>query len=184
MQYGKLVKHLGFKIRTFGRIRRFLSTKAATMVYKSTILPILDYNDYFQFLWNADKVHKLQKLQNWALRIVFYNKMPRLSEDELHTEAGLEVLTIRRISHLLCLMYYRSKNEELLDNRALPTRQFDKVKFKTITPDVKKAFKSPNYLGAKLWDLLPIDTQKAASIYSFKNKIAQHARAGLFRNIR
>ena len=57
-QYTKLLQTLGQKIRTFGKIRRFLTEieKAALTVYRSTILPIIDYNDHFQVLWNADKL--------------------------------------------------------------------------------------------------------------------------------
>ena len=164
-QYNKLMRNLGFKIKTFGKIRRFLTIKAALMVYKSTILPIIDYNDYFQFLWNSDKVHRLQKMQNWSLRIVYNNVQPRLDETGLHAEAGLELLETRRIKHLLNSMYFRSKNPVLLDDRNLPTRLFDKVKFKVIKPNVKKAFRSPNYLGAQYWDKLPRDTQVANTIH-------------------
>ena len=70
-QHTHLAKSLGFKLKMFGKIRRFLTTKAAMMVYKSTILPIIDYNDHFQLLWNADQVQKLQKFQNWGLRSLF-----------------------------------------------------------------------------------------------------------------
>ena len=181
-QYDKLTKHLGFKIRTFGKIRRYLNTRAALMVYKSTILPIIDYNDYFQFLWNGNKTHRLQKFQNWALRVVFSEVQPRLNEGELHLAAGLDLLSTRRINHLLFLMYNRSKNPDLLDNRDLPTRQFDKVKFKVINPNIKKAFKLPNYLGAQLWDMLPKETQKMPTLHKFKNEVAKHVKNALFEN--
>ena len=55
-QYNKLLQTLGFKLRSFG---------------KSTILPIIDYND--PMLWNAGKLTKLQKTQKWGLRTVFNN---------------------------------------------------------------------------------------------------------------
>ena len=68
-------------------------------------------------------------------------------------------LGYRRVAHLLGIMYHRSKCKDLLDNRAINTRQFDKVKFKVLNPVVKKTFKSPNYLGAQLWDKLPKDVR-------------------------
>ena len=182
-QYSKLTKDLGFKLKTFGKIRRYLTNRAALTVYKSTILPIIDYNDYFQQLWTADKKHKLQKMQNWGLRIVYSNVQPKLSEQELHLEAGLDTLENRRTYHMLILMYNRAKNPDMLDNRDLPTRQFDKVKFKVITPNVRKAFKSPNYLGAELWDRLPRDTQLSRTIHDFKRKCRTHIRDVLF-NVR
>ena len=179
-QFSKLIKDLGFKLKTFGKIRRYLTTRAALTVYKSTILPIIDYNDYFQQLWNADKKHKLQKMQNWGLRTVYTNVQPRLNENELHLEAKLDMLESRRIYHMLILMYNRSKDPNMIDDRDLPTRQFDKVKFKVINPNVKKAFKSPGYLGAQLWDKLPRDTQLSRSVHDFKCKCLAHIRNGLF----
>ena len=105
---------------------------------------------------------------------------PKPDEDELHVTAGLILLIHRRITHLLILMYHRSKNQEFLDNRNLPTRQFDKVKFTAMNPSVKKAFRSPNYLGAQYWDMLPFETQSSATIQEFKHKINRHVREGLF----
>ena len=61
LQYNKLSKNLGFKLRTFSKIRKYMNVRAALAVYKATILPIIDYNDYYQFLWNNDKTDKLKK---------------------------------------------------------------------------------------------------------------------------
>ena len=47
VQYSKTLQVLGLKLRNFGRVCRFLSTCAALTVYKSMILPLLDYNDHF-----------------------------------------------------------------------------------------------------------------------------------------
>ena len=183
-QYTKLAQILGLKLRTFGRIRRYLTTNAALTVYRSTILPIIDYNDHYQLLWNSEKLHRLQKLQNWGLRIVYSNELPTLNESELHSESGILELKNRRILHLLGIMYHRSTKDAYLDRREIHTRQFDKIKFKVMTPVVKKAFKSPNYLGAKLWDMLPRDTQRAGNFAEFKYKIKCEVNAGLFKNVR
>ena len=59
-QYNKLMQTLVLKLGTFSKIRRFLNTKATLTVYKSTVLPLLDHNDHYQFLWNANKLGKLK----------------------------------------------------------------------------------------------------------------------------
>ena len=112
-QYNLPLRNLGFKFKTFGKIRRFLTTKASLMVYKSTILPIIDYNDLYPFLWNADKVNTLQNMQHWGLRTVYANARPKLGEGEMHEAAGLTVVSRRRISHILTLMFHRSKNSRI-----------------------------------------------------------------------
>ena len=182
VQFNKTSQTIGLKLRTFGRVRRFLNTPAALTVYKSTILPIIDYNDHFQMLWNADKLRKLQKMQNWGLRIVYNNRNPKLDEAELHQEANLTLLKSRRVLHLLSLLYFRAKDKENLDNRPIATRQFAKIKFKVINPVIKKAFKSPNYLGAQLWDLLPRETQAEPTFQTFKFKVKGHIAAGMFKD--
>ena len=55
-QFSKLLQMLGFKLRTFSKVRRYLDNKAALSVYKSMILPVIDYNDHFQLLWNKNKL--------------------------------------------------------------------------------------------------------------------------------
>ena len=180
VQFSKTLQALGLKLRTFSRIRRFLNGDAALTVYKSMILPLLDYNDHFQMLWNAEKLRRLQKLQNWGLRIVFFDKDPKLNETEMHSAAKVTELKYRRAQHLVNIMYHRSKFDKYLDKREIQTRQFAKIKFKVINPVVKKAFKSPNYLGAQLWDLLPLDTQTSPTYSLFKYKVKKHIAAGLF----
>ena len=181
--FTKTAQTLGYKLRTFSRIRRFLTTRAALTVYNSTILPIIDCCDLFQNLWNVDKLNKLSKLQNCGLRIVFTGRAHLLDEAEMHAEAKLTVLKARRFFHLLCVMYRKSKCAEYLDRRDIPTRQFDKIQFIVITPVIKKAFKTPNYLGSQLWDLLPLDTQSAPTYNLFKFKSKRHIAAGLFNHI-
>ena len=180
VQYNKLVRTLGFKLSTFGKVRRFLNTRAALTVYKSTILPLLDYNDHFQLLWNKAKLGKLQKIQNWGLRTVFSKNQPPLSEEEMHSEANVMRLENRRILHLLNTMYHRSKLDSYLDKREIQTRQFDQIKFKVLHPNIKSAFNSPNYCGAQLWDKLTIDTQSSGSFVEFKRKVKKHIAGGLF----
>ena len=179
-QYNKLLQILGLKIRTFGKIRKFLNSKAALNVYKATILPLVDYNDHFQHMWNVIKLGKLQKMQNWGLRIVYGNNPQIQGEEAMHTAAGLMLLSERRTLHMLGLMYHRSKNVALLDIRDIQTRQFDQIKFKVINPVIKNAFKTPNYLGALLWDKLPKETQLSGSFAVHKREIKKHCAEGLF----
>ena len=60
MQYTKTLQNLGLNFSTIGRIRCFLGITAVLTFYKSTILPLVDNNDRFQLLANADQTDKLQ----------------------------------------------------------------------------------------------------------------------------
>ena len=44
-QLMKLNQQMATKLKTFNQIRRFMSEKTAVLIYKTTILPIIDYND-------------------------------------------------------------------------------------------------------------------------------------------
>ena len=80
-------------------------------------------------------------------------------------------------------MYHRSKVGDYVDVRDIGTRQHDKVKFKVMNPSVKKAFRSPNYLGAQLWDMLPAETQLSGSYNVYKGRVARHIAAGMFETV-
>ena len=134
-------------------------------------------------LWNAGKLETLQKMQNWGLRIVYSSKYGKLDEEALHSKANLTLLKSRRVMHLLSIMYHRSKVPELLDNRDIHTRQVDKVKFKVLTPVTKKSFKTSNYLGAHLWDMLLRDVQLAGSFAEYERKVKIVTAEGLFSKI-
>ena len=63
-QYNKVIGQVSGKIQTFAKIRHLVTQKTALQLYKTTILPIPDYNDVYYFLLNEDKQRKLQAMQN------------------------------------------------------------------------------------------------------------------------
>ena len=69
--YSDLINSVQYKIHFLSKIRKFLTIKTALLLYKTTILPLIDYGD---FIYDQD-VHyfnnKLQVLQNRALRIIY-----------------------------------------------------------------------------------------------------------------
>ena len=62
------IKRVSNKVMQLKRMRCFLNRKAATLIYKNMILPIMEYENIF--LSSATKANKkkLQILQNKALR--------------------------------------------------------------------------------------------------------------------
>ena len=139
---------------TFSKIRHLMNTETAILVFKSTIQPLFDYNDFFYNMLNQGKCQKLQSMQNRFLRIVF-----RINENmhiaDLHNIIGVGKLEFRRKLHLAGQMYRRSRIPEYLDNRNLVTRQFDKIVLKIPDVELTKSFNSPIYKGSQLWNTLP-----------------------------
>ena len=73
----------------------FLSIRAALLVYKSMMLPVLEYGDILLSSATLKNRKKLQVLQNKGLRCAL-NKGIETSMDELHSEANLLKLRYRR----------------------------------------------------------------------------------------
>ena len=66
-----LVNNINYKLCFFRKIRQFITIDAASLIYKGTILPILEYAD-FVFDYDIQYMNnKLQTLQNQGLYTVF-----------------------------------------------------------------------------------------------------------------
>ena len=99
------------KLKQFQRMRGFLNTKAALMVYKNMLLPILEYGDIFLSATTSLNRKKVQILQNKGLRCAL-GKDIETSIDDLHEEAKLLRLKFRRNQHLLNFMYDQAQNQQ------------------------------------------------------------------------
>ena len=64
-------KRINFKISFFKKIRKYIDINMALTIYKSTVLPIIEYAD-FVYDQNIKFVNKkLQTLQNQGLHVVY-----------------------------------------------------------------------------------------------------------------
>ena len=90
--------------KQFCRIRKFLTVKAAMMVYKGMLLSLLEYGDIFLTGVSALNRKRLQILQKKGLRCAL-NKDIDFSINDLHSEVLLK-LKYRKEKHLLNYMYY------------------------------------------------------------------------------
>ena len=97
----KLVSHKKFLLH---KIKYYITEDASVKIYKSMIVPYLDFGDIFFMHSNAKQVKKLQTLQNRALRIC-YSDRPNVPTDMLHQSAQISKLKERRETHLLNFMY-------------------------------------------------------------------------------
>ena len=106
----KLVAH---KIFLLNKIRYYITDDAAVKVYKSMILPYLDYGDIFFMNASSVQVKKLQTLQNRALKIC--QSIPNIPIDVLHQAAQIPKLIPRRVTHLRNFMFKNRSNLKILN---------------------------------------------------------------------
>ena len=148
------------------------------LIYKQTILPILDYVSVLVNSSTQRKISKLQPLQNRAIRIVkrLAGYISTETMMEYHKELRLKMLSDRRKLFMLLLMYKLSKIKENVNDiryeRQLRTGP--KVKMKIPFTDKERVLRSPYYKCNKLWDQLDSNIQLSENIFVFKanlNKI-------------
>ena len=170
----KTISCVALKLKQFRRMRPFLTTKAATMVYKNMLLPMIEYGDVFVTGVTTENKRKLQVLQNKGLRCAL-NRDKETHIDDLHEEAKLWRLKDRRDLHVYNLMFDKSRKEgNLRSTRKVGavTRSCAKMQLKIARPRTEKFKKSLSYKGPKKWNNLPAETQTLISKNEFKAKIS------------
>ena len=175
LHVNKIVAFVSSKLKQFQRMRSFLTVKAALLVYKSMMLPILEYGDVFLSATTVKNRKKLQVLQNKGLRCAL-NIGTEVSTDDLHNEANLLKLQHRRELQILNFMYGVSDNNENRVTRAdnVPvTRSQKKKVLKVRRPKTEKFKNSLAYLGPIKWNALPLDSHQSADKSDYK-KLARN----------
>lgn len=151
-----ILKNVSHKVYLLGRIRKYLTTKAAEMVFKSTILPLLDVGDVFYDCTTKSLLDKLQCLQNRAIRII-YRLGSRDNTDKMHSDMKILKLRDRRLLHILQLARWVSDKDENCNTRDLLTRAHEQGRKNLLTyrPNKRRCQQSCSYKAARLWNQLP-----------------------------
>ena len=100
--FNQTIKKFSNKIYQFGKIIKYLNTETRSLVYKQTIMPLVEYVSFVLNLNTKHEIDKLQRLQNKALRMCFNIRNPRdIGILDLHRRAKIDTLHRRRDMHLL-----------------------------------------------------------------------------------
>ena len=157
-------KKTNAKIGILSKIRRFISTKTATRIYKCMIRPHLDYIDFVIDSGSAERIKKLDNLQRKAIRRIEYcnDREKRQNIDLLKEVYKIEDLRLRRKRNLVKIMYTQSRSAINLKESTskMELRSANKVKLKNDFTSKTRIHNSPLYRGMRLWDSLPPDLQK------------------------
>lgn len=152
------------KMYLLSLMRKYLNEKAAIRIFKSMVLP---YMEYVFFCLNpcTDKdITKLQRLQNRGLRIC-YKSTVRTSVLQLHKSAKLLLVRNKIKLNTLKQMYRFIKREscnycKTLQNVDRVTRANLGPMFVNIFPNSTRFQKSLCGHGFSLWNQLPVDIRK------------------------
>ena len=169
------------KLGVLQRSREFLNKSTKILLYKSLVLPHLDYCDIVYMCIKEENLHKLQKIQNCACRIIL-KADKYASVKSLHQELQLPYLQQRRQIHLAMECFTGVHNQEsglhymfqqVDDERTRETRSSNKnvIKIENIrTMTGRKAFgfRGPNY-----WNKLDLEARVIETKDMFKNHISK-----------
>ena len=102
--FNQIIKKFANKIYQFGKIIKYINTETRILVYKQTIMPLVEY---VSFTLNLNTVHEsVRQMQNKALRMCFNIHDPRdMGILNLHDNARIDMLKRRRDNHLLYNYY-------------------------------------------------------------------------------
>ena len=153
-------------------MRNYISENTALLLYKTTILPIIDYNDITYKLLTQQQETKLQRIQNRALRTVYKGK--QLSTQEMHNLSKIDLLTTRRELHMLALMHKRAKDPEYIDHTNRRTRTAKGTLLRVPHPKTDKMTRAPIYAGSRLWNSLPHKIRNQPTYIRFKTAARSH----------
>ena len=177
INYNKHVKNViskvSLKIKQLRRMRFFLDTKAALLVYKNMILPLLEYGDIFLEGVSVENRRKLQVLQNKGLRSAL-QKDRFTSTVDLHAAAKIGKLNDRRGQHVLSYMFDMAQtrgNLKTIRESGVKTRSQNKKLVKIRKPITEKFKKSLTYRGPKRWNDLPESFHHLNSRSLFNDRI-------------
>ena len=158
-----------FKLR---KLCKYITVECATLIYKQTILPLLDYAVFLLNFCNVSDPDDLQVLQNDGLRVCHrVHRSDRISIAGLHKDAKLLSLDQRRKIQLLSLMYKHKSNYNAQYIFPRATRGANRFKFDLERYKVVKYKNSPYYKGSELWDKLPLCGIESTCLAEFKKTL-------------
>ena len=148
------------------KMKRYLKKDVALLIYKTMLLPYLDYADVIFNNSNSGDLQKLQKLQNRCLRICL-GFDARFNTDRAHKLASTPFLSDRRKAHVCNFMYVRKSRTNLLNNMEIRTRAHDAPLLHIKVPRCKAFKRSVGYFGSDMWNNLGADMRNIDSYLLF-----------------
>ena len=177
-----LCKICHFHLRNIGAIRNILTLEASATLVRALILSRLDYCNSLLIGITEEQLHRLQKIQNRAARIVTRTKLKSHISPALNRLHWLRVR--ERIEFKLLTLVYQSVNNsgpsylQELTTPYTPGRSLRSSQQHLLTvPSYKlKTFGSSSFsfAAATLWNPLPLELKTSPSLPVFKSQLKTH----------
>ena len=168
-----IFKKYSYKMMQFGKLRKFIDTKTRILVYKQTILPLVEYVSYMLYLNRRCDIEKLQRLQNRCLRMCLDVKRPiDMSIVDIHRTARIDTLDDRRLNQLVKIMFSLVQKNMYKKEGLHVTRTMNTFIFDTQIVHSCIYANCPYYMGVQFWWILnPLETNR----HSIRNlRVSEH----------
>ena len=181
MQCNHLCRHISRKIAVLRRIRSFIKSSIMKMIYDRTIQPVIDYGCSVWYDTASKNLEKLQKVQNYAARIISGN-FDYINVRRISLIRSLKWMTIsERCEHFTAMLMFKAINglvpNYLSDSIVMAGESHDRHTRLSESRDVhipshnssalKRSF---IYNGSVLWNALPEENKVSDSIFTFKKR--------------
>ena len=174
LHLNQLIRKVSHKMYQLKRVHSFLTEKSSLMIYKSFILPHLEYGNILYQNSNSKLLGKMQRLQNQCLKICLNLDKRHSDTNDVHKRSKLNLLKDRREIQLLKIMYLSSKKSkylEIFNDDRLRTRIMSVPKFKYPTDRNNLAKKSIIYTGSIFWNEYNSNVKKITDKDTFNSKM-------------
>ena len=180
-QISNIYKNVAPRLNLLRRLKNTLPQELLIKIYKTYMLPILDYGCTIWGLSSDQNIAKIQKIHNLIGRIITGNfDFINARGLEIVQKLGWQTFRERR-DYLICNLVFKcihgmspnylSDNfNSLKDIGIRNTRGSDELNLYTPLPKIEMFRHSLCYAGAQLWNNLPDDIKMCRSIFSFKKK--------------
>ena len=167
------------KTRTLRRLSHFLPKKIIIMLYKSLILPHLDYA---AMIWGSASTSQLQPLQDLQTKtLIQLVKNSEIDEKEVHTLCNIPLLKDRRNEQLAIIIFnilHRDHDSYLITpietaNHPYATRGHE-LNLVLPKPNANSMKRTVTYRGIQIWNELPNETRLCENKQTFKRLLRSH----------
>jgi hypothetical protein len=184
-----LCKMLYCKISKLQRLMNIVPSNLLNVIYNHTIQPLIDYGISIWGSTNVKNVNKLQRMQNYAARVIFNNfDYINTRGEELVKQLGwmnikqrffyFETLLIFKCIHGLAPDYLCNNIIMNCEINEYNTRNHDMNIFKNY---VENEFGKKHlfYRGASSWNNLPDHLKDITSVENFKKQLKKYIKVNL-----
>lgn len=171
-QLSATVRNVNNKLHLMSKVRRSVNNFTALTIFKTMVLPYLEYAACFLIGCNQVDRIKLQRLQNRGLKLAL-NKDRLYGTITLHNEAKLATWENRTKAALCRLIFkYKYNDDYIICGRE--TRLHDGPVFRVDTPKTDWYARSASYVSRVTFNALPAHIRLLDDQTCFKRALKRH----------